>query len=557
MGAIRFRIASLAAAAILGLTAGAPLRDAPPVWHEDDRRDAPPPAVRDPSLLWQGAEAVLDPIGRLADFGRVARRVGTVFGGDPAGPAGDVNALDEVPNSSWFTNRIGLFPLTPRDVARGPGDGRGPDRDAPWTVVGAKNQGVTPGFRIRDARGDVYFIKFDPPDYPGMASAAGVITGKILYAAGYNVPEDVVVTFRREDLTLKAGITLTLPDGSKREMIPADLDTILARVPPEPDGSRRAIASKLLGGTPVGPFNWKGTRGDDPNDRIDHQARRELRALRVIAGWVNHFDLKQNNTLDMAVEEGGRRYVRHHLIDFASSLGAGAVGPRPLYGFEYSTDFPAIGGRLLALGFHEDQWRRLSLPGGLPEIGYFESERFDPAEWKPLTPNAAFADLTPADGYWGAKIVSSFTDAHLAAAVAEGKYRDPEAARTMVRILSERRDRIARYWFDRVPPLDFFRTDGTTLRFHDLGAERGIYPGTRSRYRVRAALVDADRRGGGWTGWTITEVPEADLAGVRPGAAGARPFLALEAEVDRGRGWSDPVRVYVAGTSGRVVGVER
>ena len=30
---------------------GAPLRDAPVVWHEDDRRDTPPPRPREPNLV--------------------------------------------------------------------------------------------------------------------------------------------------------------------------------------------------------------------------------------------------------------------------------------------------------------------------------------------------------------------------------------------------------------------------------------------------------------------------------------------------------------------------
>src|SRR5688572_29208995 len=33
--------------------------------------------------------------------------------------AANVNSVDEVPNSSWFTNRIGSHAMTPVEVARG------------------------------------------------------------------------------------------------------------------------------------------------------------------------------------------------------------------------------------------------------------------------------------------------------------------------------------------------------------------------------------------------------------------------------------------------------
>src|SRR5262245_7308708 len=35
-------------------------------------------------------------------------------------PAANVNALDEVPNSSWYTNRLYLHGMTLEEIARGP-----------------------------------------------------------------------------------------------------------------------------------------------------------------------------------------------------------------------------------------------------------------------------------------------------------------------------------------------------------------------------------------------------------------------------------------------------
>lgn len=571
MVAIRFPRASALFGALLAcslaraaLAGGEPLRDAPIVWEMDDRRDAPPPAERDPNLLHDGIdESFIYPLGRFFNPSRLVRKVGTVFGGEHVMAASNLNALDEVPNSSWFTNRIGLQPVTPADAARGPVTNDGPDRSAPWTVVRAKTQGVTPGFNIRDARGQIYLIKFDPPCCPGMSSAAGVICGRLLHTAGYNVPEDFVVTFRREDLVLGEKVRITDPDGKKRQMTVEDLDRILASVAPGSDGSRRAIASKFLSGTPVGPFNWRGRRKDDPLDPVRHENRRELRGLHVIAAWLDHFDMKQLNTLDMHVEDAGRHYVRHYLIDFASTLGAGAGGPFPLANHEYSFDALAISGRALSLGFHQSPWERIERPKGLNEIGYLESKEFEPSKWKPLNPNEAFANLTDRDGYWGAKIVSAFNDEQLEAAVAEGKYRNPEAARYVVRLLGERRDKIARHWFDRVAPLDFFAVDGETVRFHDLGEERGIYPGTTPRYRARIAAVDAGRGGAEWSGWSDLSKPAVDLSAavavepIRSTSEVKRPFLAVQTQVNRGAGWSSSVTVYISRASGRVVALSR
>ena len=51
------------------------------------------------------------PISVKEDFGETARSFG---------PALNVNTLGEVPDSSWFTNRIGQYDLTVDDVLRGP-----------------------------------------------------------------------------------------------------------------------------------------------------------------------------------------------------------------------------------------------------------------------------------------------------------------------------------------------------------------------------------------------------------------------------------------------------
>ena len=74
------------------------------------------------------------------------------------------------------------------------------------------------------------------------------------------------------------------------------------------------------------------------------------------------------------------------------------------------------------------------------------SANFDPGSWRPFYPNPAFDERTERDVRWGARIVAAFTDEHIRAAVAQGRYSDPRAAEYLARVLIERRDRIAARW---------------------------------------------------------------------------------------------------------------
>ena len=258
----------------------------------------------------------------------------------------NVNSMDEVPNSGWFTNRIGPHPLSTDEIARGPNRSAGP-APGTWTVIAGKSDGVTPGLQLRDSTGQRYFVKFDPPANPEMASAAEVISTKLLYALGYYVPENYIATLRRDDLIIGEGATLKGPDGRKQPLTPNDLDRVLQQAARRPDGSYRIVASRALEGLPVGPFRYDGTRPDDPNDIVPHEHRRELRGLRVFAAWLNHVDTKAENSLDTlitipphvdarasssldTIAMGPHAIVRHHLIDFGSTLGSAGVEPMGL-----------------------------------------------------------------------------------------------------------------------------------------------------------------------------------------------------------------------------------
>ena len=73
------------------------------------------------------------PLGRIATHRRVEHD-GKVRH-RPRQRAANVNALDQVPHSTWFTNRMGRRPLPPAEVAAGPGLGAETEREVAAGLV--------------------------------------------------------------------------------------------------------------------------------------------------------------------------------------------------------------------------------------------------------------------------------------------------------------------------------------------------------------------------------------------------------------------------------------
>jgi len=315
-----------------------------------------------------------------------------------------------------------------------------------WTVTRAKTQGVTPGFFIKDPAGKRFIIKFDPPSCPEMATGADVVSSYLFWAAGYNVPSNTIVYFHAESLRVAPDAVYTDDRGRKRPMTQEFVTHLLSRVRREPDGAHRAVASRLLAGTPLGPFEYDGRRKDDPEDLIPHQHRRELRGLWTLCAWLGHADSRGPNSLDLWVTDGGRSFVRHHLIDFGSCLGSGAVAKRAFQtGHEYFVDYGTMTRSALTLGLLPAKWEASEDPE-LPAIGFIDSETFDPKSWRPDYPNPAFDERTTRDIRWGARIVAAMSDSLIRAAVEQGRYKDPRATDYLTHVLLERRDKIVRTW---------------------------------------------------------------------------------------------------------------
>ena len=384
-------------------------------------------------------QGVVRPVTRVTDAALLVRKIS-----GNRREAANVDAQDEVRlSSTWWQPRVGFRSVTVEQMLRGPGPGTGP-KPGKWRVTGLKTQGVSRGVRIKDSDGETFQLKFDVPKWPEMASGADVVASHLFWAAGYNVPDNAIVNFTRDDLEIRQGSTYTDLTGHKRHLDWEAVDEALRGVPKAPDSTYRAVASRFIKGTPLGEWEFRGRRPDDPEDLIPHQHRREVRGLYAIAAWLNHTDGSARNTLDMWVTDGGRSFVRHHLLDFSGCLGSASID-RQSYanGLEHFVDYGRIAKSLVTLGLQPFRWESTVDPH-LPAVGFFESSVFRPRNWKPFLPNPAFDERTRRDERWGARIVAAFSDEMIQAAVALGRYSDPRAEEYITRTLIERRDKIAR-----------------------------------------------------------------------------------------------------------------
>ncbi len=460
----------------------------------------------------------------------------------------DANTLGEVPDGAWYSNRHRECRMTIEELKRGPGNSTPPSPAGSWRVISAKSDGVTPGFLIEDERKNRYVLKFDPPDFPELASAADVIGSKMFYAFGYNTPENYIVHFRPEQIEVPEGVWYRDGSGKKHPLTALVLEDMLKPQPKGADGTYRGMASRFIAGKLAGPFSYGGMRSDDPNDIIPHEDRRELRGLAVFAAWVNHHDTKAINSMDSLVEENGSRYLKHYLLDFGDILGSNGIEPKEAWsGHEYTIETKATFIQMATFGLYVPRWARADYPK-LTGVGRIDYWSFDPLSWKPNYPNPAFLRMDREDAFWAAKQVAAFSDAEIRALVETGEYSDPRAANWITECLIKRRDKIAEAWFSRVLPLDHFRIADGKLAFDDLGTARGI--GKNREYTVRWASWD--KNGG------TTTLPNTGLQ--VPAFGGEVKYLAAAI----GCGGADtacrnPVTVYVRRCEKglEVVGIDR
>jgi hypothetical protein len=316
---------------------------------------------------------------------------------------------------------------------------------------------------IHDAVGREFWLTFDAPGYPDLATTAEIVTAQLYRAAGYHVPTVAPLRF----------------DPDRQLAHPSESLRISLAELPRDDAGRLRAAAHYIPGHAVGAFSFSGRRTDDPADSIPHEQHRELRGLYVVAAWLNHTGLFRGTTLDVAIEDSTPA-VRHYLLGLETALDA-ARGGRPKVeraGREATWDAGKIAGRLLTLGFFAVPWER----DGAAE--------FDPEHWTPGFPNSAFAHRTTRDGYWGAKRVGGISNQQIAATVWAAQPSDSARAQALIGMLQARRTATLRFWYSRVTPLEELAIaagEERTLQFSDLLVAEGLVTVDRRAYRIRTS----------------------------------------------------------------------
>jgi hypothetical protein len=466
----------VAVTAAAGVLRGAPPRFLPddPIAVDDDRSiDASKVKPIEGSNAYDFAENTFLKPGDRADIRAV-----------------NVNSVDEVPDSSWFTNRIGRQAMSVEQIVRGANQLDTINIDG-WPIVQEKSSGITPGYRVVDPTGHLYQVKFDPPANPEMASGAEVIGAAFNHALGYTVVQGYVAEVDPTKIVIADTATTTDMSGRKRRMRRSDVERLLARGAKLADGKYRVTVSRFAEGRPVGYFKYFGTRPDDPNDIHPHEHRRELRGNRVFAAWLNHDDSRGINSLDMIDGPDGRKHIVHYMFDFGSTLGSGSTvpqGQRP--GNEYILEWKPALKTLATFGLYVRPWIMVNYDEHAKSVGRFEAEFFDPVKWRPEYPNPAFDNMRADDAFWAARLVARFSDAAIRGVVAKAQYSEPGAAELVASTLIKRRDKVVRAWLTGVNPIvdATLGADGM-LRFQNAAVQAGV-ASPPTTYRLRWSRFD-------------------------------------------------------------------
>ena len=430
-----------------------------PMARDDDMRPwGPMPEEYVSPMVWDGADKLLfTPLTNVFWLPVEERE------------AIDVNALDEVVDSSWYTNRR----LTPAQAARG-FCSQDIDTAGPWTIKSGKPNGVNPGFIFKTADGRRFVLKTDGLDQPERPTAADTIGSRLYYAAGYHTACNRVVYFDPEILRIADDAT-SEEGGEEVPFAQRHIDAVVQVAAHGPGGTIRASISEFLPGRPLGPFRYVGTRDDDPNDVVAHQHRRELRANYLLAALTNHFDCREQNTLDIWRETGpGLGYIEHHMLDWGDSFGS-LFDPREIarkLGYSHYFDLPQAFANLASLGAIRRPWEGRGEPH--PRFGTYDVAHFDADGWRPSYPNPAMAEMTERDAHWMARKLAEIGVEHLRAIVREGQFSDPRDAKFLFRALEGRRRKLLERYLLRWTPLSRPRAEGRDLCFDDMATIAGL-----------------------------------------------------------------------------------
>ncbi len=484
-----------------------PCRKAPD--EKDPKHVRCAPAEYTSPLMWDGADNLL------------FRPLAEVWAFRASTEAVNANSLDEVADSAWFQNRIGVRPMSIEELKRAACESSqllDPDKaaDGDWLVDKGKTDGSSLGFRV-NIKGKKYLFKVDT-DAPERPSAASTIGAAAYNAVGFYTSCEQIVYVRPSVLKLKPGLKTKANFGAEQPFDQKALDH-LVQLAPKIGGRARFQASAWLPGQLLGPFRYVGTRSDDPNDAIPHDDRRELRGGRILAAWLDHFDAREQNTMDSWIADrkdppdASPGHVVHYYLDTSDCLGSAwdwdQISRR--LGHSYVVDWADVGRDFVTLGIPLRPWDRAHKTPGREKFNYFDVDRFEPDHWKNEYANPAFDRMTERDGAWMARILSGFTPDLVRALADMARFEHPQDTDFLAGVLEGRLDKILERYLTRLSPVASVHVEGgDRLCAVDLAERRGLRAPDAFRYTAGIA-------NGGWL--SVVRRPGAELCVALPRVA--------------------------------------
>jgi len=480
---------------------------------KDPHHIACAPEVYVSPLAWDGANQMF------------FRPLSHAFAIAPGREAMNVNAFDEVVDSAWFNNRIGVKSMSVDELSQGACEPKvllDPDKtpDAGWLIDKGKSDGSTPGFRVSVPGKGRFIFKVDEDVGGDMtpgevvphrerSTAASVIGAAAYNAVGFNTSCEQDIYVKRSIFKLAPGLVSKNNTGVEKKFDQAELDKILDKTSKRGD-LLRMTASAWLPGHLLGPFQYNGTRADDPNDIIPHDDRRELRGARLLAAWLDHFDSREQNSLDSwiatvpgAPDDSSPGFVRHYYLDTSDCLGSEwdwePISKR--LGQSYVLDWGDVGQDFVTLGIPTRPWETIERAPEHIKFGFYNVKDFVPENWKNEYPNAAFSRMTEHDGAWMTRILARFTPEMVHRLAVMGNFTDPNDTEYMSAMMEGRLEKILERYLLRLSPVTNVRVErGNALCAEDLAEARHVRDVGSFWYIVRVAggpALAVDRKPGG------------------------------------------------------------
>ena len=278
----------------------------------------------------------------------------------PQPESGDINSMDDVARSTWFSPR----PLDIGTMARGP-ESSGPPLP-PFTVIADPPMGLASGafpFSIREGTGTRFV---DPPDRPEMRTAALAVASRLFWALGYTTPPVFIIRARAEHFWRSEGAT-------------ADAGAMLKSGAPPCSATIDSPRSRCRRGVWLGYAPESGLRGDDPNDVVPHENRRTLRALKVFGSWLAlEGSVPPRRSIATSaprrgarrpLRRGARRRARCREVVRVTDPPPAEGGGSPLHASSRSASIPTRAARRRSTCPRSASWIRTSRPTQLRSLG--------------------------------------------------------------------------------------------------------------------------------------------------------------------------------------------